>query len=49
MLNCVFVRKNLPKWIRLKRHFKLYSLRIESYNINTVSEITKIIQILFMI
>jgi hypothetical protein len=31
MLGCIFVRKNFPKWIRLKRHFKLCFLRIGSY------------------
>jgi hypothetical protein len=44
----VFMRNNLPKWIRLKRHFKLCFLRIGSYNINTVLRITKLTQILFM-
>jgi hypothetical protein len=38
----IFVRKNLPKWIRLKRHFKLCSIQIESYNINTMLGIIKI-------
>jgi hypothetical protein len=46
---CIFVRTNLPKRIRLRRHFKLYFLQMGSYNINTVSRITKISQILFMI
>jgi hypothetical protein len=47
--DCVFVSKNLLKQIKLKRHFKLCSIRIGSYNINTVSRITKLTQILFMI
>jgi hypothetical protein len=46
---CIFVRKNLPKRIRLKRHFKLCFLQIGSYNINIVSRITKLTRILFMI
>jgi hypothetical protein len=48
-VSCVFVRKNLSKWIRMKRHFKLFSIRIGSYNINTVPRITNITWILFMI
>jgi hypothetical protein len=35
--NCGFVRKNHQRRTRLKRHFKLCSLLIESYNINTRS------------
>jgi hypothetical protein len=49
MQGCIFVRKNILKQMRLKRHFKLCSLRIGSYNINTMPRITKLTQILFMI
>jgi hypothetical protein len=35
--NCGFVRRNHQRRTRLKRHFKLCSLLIESYNINTRS------------
>jgi hypothetical protein len=47
--SCGFVRKNLSKQMRLKRHFKLYFLRIGSCNINTVPRIIKHTQILFII
>jgi hypothetical protein len=46
---CIFVRKNLLKKKRLKKHFKLCFLQTGSYNINTVPRITKITQMLFMI
>jgi hypothetical protein len=36
-----FVKNNLPKSIRLKRHFKLCSLWIGSYNINMYIGINK--------
>jgi hypothetical protein len=36
--NCGFVRRNHQRRTRLKRHFKLCSLLIGSYNINTRSE-----------
>jgi hypothetical protein len=44
-----FARKNLLKQIKLKRHFKLCFLWIGSYNINTVSRIIKLTQILSMV
>jgi hypothetical protein len=46
---CGFERKNLQKRIKLKKHFKLCFLWIESCNINTMPRITKLTQILFMI
>jgi hypothetical protein len=49
VLGCGFVRKYLLKRMKLKRHFKVCFLRIESCNINNVPRITKLTQILFMI
>jgi hypothetical protein len=40
--NCDFMRKNHQRRTRLKRLLKLYSLLIESYNINIGPELPKL-------
>jgi hypothetical protein len=46
--NCGFVRRNHQRRTRLKRHFKLCSLLIRSYNINIGPGTTNIILTLFV-